>query len=837
MKKLLFLFLLIAAPCLGQGTSGSITASGSDCTTAGACVTLGLYATSGSATIQISGTFSATEQFEQCSVPGGCSPNSTAWVSVACVVQPNTAGTKVTSATAGGQWVCNVASMTAIRVRGSGYVSGTVAVTINASPASASSQFSGAAASGTGVPSAALGLGAQYVQTDAVNGKNIWTVTYVNGSQVLWTNNATGQTQAVGGLLSSGIVAAYDMVTPGSGTTLNDVSGNGRNASIGTIKTNVNIGAGTGAKTTFSSPGDGTISSLPIAPGSMVFFASGITGICYDNGSGTIVGGPCSAGTINYATGAYSITFTSAPTNGGTVFTSYIQVSGGPTWATTGLTYTSSTGGIGPYLANISSASTYCALFNQSTNGNYPVLGFSGATTGGNSSAAQFIASEWTVDHTPYWTFGGVNTPATSGSNQYAADQKWHLWCMTANGSVTTTYIDGNQVGSAPTSYTPASTAVFPLSIGSLFSNSSYFTFVGTYGYAAVWSKALTQSDLRYMTTYLSQVMAGRAASVFAPQAADAVVIDGDSRDTNFSAQTWESSYPYQLIQLTGANYYYVNVAIGGQTCVQHLAAAPTNVDPLILGSRRTIVIANMLTNDICLTASNVAVAESCFLSYAQGRKALGAKVFWETVLPRKVSSCTNGSYETDRQTLNTFMRNNIWAVDGLIDVGEDPVIGQSADITNTNYYQSDQTHLISAGNAIQANDTATVLANVLSIPSASNSLIAADIVTGAGWGVTCSSTSACVTSVIGDEHSGTFTITPAGGTYASGTSTITISFSNPAVFQQAPRCNFQQISGTVVNQTSTWTSALSSAVATLTATYNTLPIGSDVYTFSYNCR
>lgn len=101
-----------------------------------------------------------------------------------------------------------------------------------------------------------------------------------------------------------------------------------------TPQTNVNvvqsIGTGNNSTTTFS----GTIANAPVIPGSVSVTNNAIT--ITDNGEGAFTGAGAT-GTINYATGAVSVTFSVAPANGAVNVTSkvfptsfIIQNSGGP---------------------------------------------------------------------------------------------------------------------------------------------------------------------------------------------------------------------------------------------------------------------------------------------------------------------------------------------------------------------------------------------------------------------------------------------------------------------------------------------------------------------------
>lgn len=60
----------------------------------------------------------------------------------------------------------------------------------------------------------------------------------------------------------------------------------------------------------------GNLAWLPILPGTVYFQADGGSVVGKDDGNGNIVGTGITAGTINYATGAISVTLASAPTDG-----------------------------------------------------------------------------------------------------------------------------------------------------------------------------------------------------------------------------------------------------------------------------------------------------------------------------------------------------------------------------------------------------------------------------------------------------------------------------------------------------------------------------------------
>jgi hypothetical protein len=84
------------------------------------------------------------------------------------------------------------------------------------------------------------------------------------------------------------------------------------------------VGTGNGSTTIFT----GTLTA-PVLPGSVLVNARVVTGT--DNALGAISGAGISSGTINYATGAISVTYSTAPVSGVQVLVDYnTNVSSGP---------------------------------------------------------------------------------------------------------------------------------------------------------------------------------------------------------------------------------------------------------------------------------------------------------------------------------------------------------------------------------------------------------------------------------------------------------------------------------------------------------------------------
>jgi hypothetical protein len=87
----------------------------------------------------------------------------------------------------------------------------------------------------------------------------------------------------------------------------------------GTAFPNESVGTGNGSTTTFSH----TMAHIPVLLNSVSVTAGAVTAT--DDGLGNLAGAGISSGSINYDTGALSITFSTAPTNGTPITTTYTQ--------------------------------------------------------------------------------------------------------------------------------------------------------------------------------------------------------------------------------------------------------------------------------------------------------------------------------------------------------------------------------------------------------------------------------------------------------------------------------------------------------------------------------
>jgi len=126
---------------------------------------------------------------------------------------------------------------------------------------------------------------------------------------------------------------------------------------------------------------------------------------------------------------------------------------------------------------------------------------------------------------------------------------------------------------------------------------------------------------------------------------------------------------------------------------------APTKIDPYVWSSlTKDILIGWEGTNDLYYGAS-ATTAYNNLVTYYTARRAAGFKVIVTTLLPRS-NAGTPGSFEADRQTVNTNLRNN-WASfgDALADVGADANMGDAGDELDLTYYDADKVHPNQTGN------------------------------------------------------------------------------------------------------------------------------------------
>lgn len=188
----------------------------------------------------------------------------------------------------------------------------------------------------------------------------------------------------------------------------------------------------------------------------------------------------------------------------------------------------------------------------------------------------------------------------------------------------------------------------------------------------------------------------------------------GDSLTEGFGlAIPPDVTYPNQVAALMGDQFTALNYGVGGKTAAQLISIVGASVNALYYPPQRQFVVVWAGTNDLYFGAS-AATTYSNIKALCQTFKNAGYLVVLLSILPR-TNSGTPGTFETDRQTVNASLRSDFPTATGqtritsrasyadyLIDIGDDPTIGQAGQTTNTTYYL-DLVHLTSAGYAIPA--------------------------------------------------------------------------------------------------------------------------------------
>lgn len=180
------------------------------------------------------------------------------------------------------------------------------------------------------------------------------------------------------------------------------------------------------------------------------------------------------------------------------------------------------------------------------------------------------------------------------------------------------------------------------------------------------------------------------------------IIFDGDSITGGmFGNDQRKKSYPQKALIAQTSPFESYNFAVEGQTCAQMLADQATQVLPRYDATKtHNILLAFAGTNDLA-AASVVAQLKLDYAAYCNNARARGFKVIAFTMLPRNAAGIS-ASFETDRQTFNTWLRTQTF-YDELCDLGGDHTLGDPGDQNDATYYQTDHIHPTTAGHAVIA--------------------------------------------------------------------------------------------------------------------------------------
>lgn len=327
MKRLLLLlcFGLLTSLLWGQSSiNGKITATSSTCgdndaSQTTACVVLPLNNSAGTVLLDLSGTFSATVQFEVSATGGGT------WRAKTCY--PTNSTTGVSSATAAGGWTCPaMGASTHFRVRSSAYSSGTVVVQINQSNASAQAPGAGGGGGSGTVTSFSSGDLSPLFITSVADPSS-------TPAQTFTLSNAGAYT-ALGNNTAGSAAPAYvkiDLAHMVTGTLPVANGGTGTTTPALVAGTNVTI-TGTWPNQTINSSGGGGSGCVPAGSVNQILTDSG-SGTCTSNSGLTWDGSVLAIGVGGSVAGGYEFSqgttntpsansiLIQAPTSVGTAYT------------------------------------------------------------------------------------------------------------------------------------------------------------------------------------------------------------------------------------------------------------------------------------------------------------------------------------------------------------------------------------------------------------------------------------------------------------------------------------------------------------------------------------
>lgn len=213
--KRLILLLLLALPAFGQlqgppqPFTGNLTAASASCLGSN-CLTVPVPSDASTATLQLTGTWSATAQFEV------SADNQATFQSINAQPIPN--GQQVISATANGVWQADIAGFTHVRIRVSAFSSGIVAAQISLAfgVTGVTSQPVDPCASAA-IDKSSFSVAISTATTTVVQAGSAGKRVYVCAFTIIWTSGATPTVQfevGTGGTCATPTVKTGAMALP-----------------------------------------------------------------------------------------------------------------------------------------------------------------------------------------------------------------------------------------------------------------------------------------------------------------------------------------------------------------------------------------------------------------------------------------------------------------------------------------------------------------------------------------------------------------------------------------------------------------------------------------------
>jgi|SRR5215813_4790357 len=190
------------------------------------------------------------------------------------------------------------------------------------------------------------------------------------------------------------------------------------------------------------------------------------------------------------------------------------------------------------------------------------------------------------------------------------------------------------------------------------------------------------------------------------------IVFDGNSLTAGYSV-TDRAAYPAQCVKLLATPVATFNKGLNSAVTRRLVNRAPTEIDPFFSPERKWNVVVMWEGSNAITEGASAQGAFAGYKKYAADRRAKGWKVIVLSVLPRTVGAYkTPATFEQQRQEFNRLLRSDHRWVDGFVDIGADPTIGQAGADADRTYY-ADGVHLTFAGYGIVARAVASELARL----------------------------------------------------------------------------------------------------------------------------
>ncbi len=183
-------------------------------------------------------------------------------------------------------------------------------------------------------------------------------------------------------------------------------------------------------------------------------------------------------------------------------------------------------------------------------------------------------------------------------------------------------------------------------------------------------------------------------------------VIDGDSgENAPFNNVNYCKNIGYYLSLALPDNIEIFNVAVFGKTFAAMQNGASTTITPLYTstyGAGRCVLTCHAGSNDIG-AGTTLSALETIATTYVSTALAAGYQVGLTTVIPR-IDFTVGGAYDLERLAYNAWLTGGNSGASAVIDVASLPEVGTPlAWVANPNYWASDDVHLSTQGNQLEA--------------------------------------------------------------------------------------------------------------------------------------